>query len=77
MLQAVTPKQLDLLLTSEAARILSVSSETLRLWTRHGRLPVMLTANGVRVFNRADVTALAERLALERAPRSVSEASGR
>lgn len=63
-----TPTKLDLLvvsdvvLTSEAARILDVSSETVRLWERRGRLPALKTEKGVRLFNRRDI----ERLACER-----------
>jgi excisionase family DNA binding protein len=50
------------LLTSEAARILEVTPETIRAWELSGRLPAMRTARGVRLFDRADV----ERLARER-----------
>ena len=57
---------MDILLTSQVARILDVSSETVRLWERLGRLPALKTEKGVRLFDRADVTALAERLARER-----------
>lgn len=51
-----------LILTHEAARILAVSSDTVRRWERTGRLPAVKTSGGVRVFDRADV----ERLAAER-----------
>jgi excisionase family DNA binding protein len=54
------------LLTSEVARILDVSAETVRLWERNGRLRAQKTEKGVRLFDRADVVALAERLARER-----------
>ena len=50
------------LLTNEAAQVLGVSPETVRLWERAGRLPATKTATGVRLFNRSDV----ERLARER-----------
>ena len=59
------PNLLTPLLTGEAARLLRVSPETVRLWTRHGRLPAMTTSNGVRILNRADVVALAEQRARE------------
>lgn len=54
------------LLTSEVSQILHVSEATVRLWERHRRLHAVKTARGVRLFNRADVAALAERLARER-----------
>ena len=56
------PQSIDPLLTSEVARILDVSPETVRLWERLGRLPALKTARGVRIFDRRDV----ERLARER-----------
>jgi excisionase family DNA binding protein len=51
------------LLTAEAARRLGVSSATVHLWERLGRLPAVRTGGGVRLFNRRDV----ERLARKRA----------
>jgi excisionase family DNA binding protein len=56
------------LLTSEAARILEVTPETVRLWADSGRLPAVKTARGVRLFEREDV----ERLARERERHQVS-----
>jgi excisionase family DNA binding protein len=53
---------LDPILTTEAAHILAVSAETVRLWERAGRLPALRTSGGVRLFDRRDV----ERLARER-----------
>ena len=50
------------LLTSEVARIGGVSSETVRLWERTGRLQAERTASGVRLFSRAAV----ERIARQR-----------
>jgi len=55
----------DPVLTTEAARILGVSTETVRLWERKGILPAHKTTGGVRLFDRADV----ERLAAERRAR--------
>jgi excisionase family DNA binding protein len=49
-------------LTTEAARILEVSPETVRHWERVGILPALKTERGVRLFDRRDV----ERLARER-----------
>ena len=59
------------LMTSEAARIIGVSSETIRAWEGSGRLPALKTGRGVRLFNRVDV----ERLARERALGSTSSAA--
>lgn len=46
------------LLTSEAARVLGVSPETIRLWERKGLLPAVKTDHGVRLFALDDVSAL-------------------
>ena len=50
------------LLTSEVARILGVSPETVRLWEGLGRLKATKTEKGVRLFERHEV----ERFARER-----------
>lgn len=53
------PAPSDLLLTSEAARLLGVSAQTLRVWDGADRLrPAMRTANGVRLYARGDVEAM-------------------
>jgi excisionase family DNA binding protein len=54
-----------LLLTSEAARVLGVTPDTVRRLERLGKLPAKKTARGVRLFARDDV----ERLAQERQAR--------
>ena len=51
--------RIDLVLSGEAARILNVSVDTVRLWERLGRLPALKTATGVRLFDRRDVERLA------------------
>jgi excisionase family DNA binding protein len=48
--------------TGEAARILRVAEDTARRWGAEGRLRVVRTSAGLRIFDRADV----ERLARER-----------
>mgnify|MGYP002633057286 CR=1 FL=1 len=50
------------ILTSTAAQILRISEGTVRLWERTGRLHAVKTSGGVRLFDRAEVTALAEQL---------------
>ncbi len=57
----------DLLATSDAARLLGVASDTLRLWDRKRvLLPAERTAGGIRLWRREDV----ERLAAERAAKN-------
>ncbi len=51
----------DPLFVNEAARILGVAAETVRLWERDGRLRATRTPNGTRVFERADVLDLQRR----------------
>lgn len=48
----------DLMTTSEAARLLNRAPDTIRQMERSGRLPAMKTANGQRLFRRADVLRL-------------------
>ena len=55
-------------LTSEAARILSVTSDTVRVMERRGELPATRTDTGVRIFDRAAVEALAERRRVAKCP---------
>ena len=46
----------DYLKTAEAARVLGVSQNTLRLWASAGKVPVRRNpANGYRLFRRADL----------------------
>ena len=49
----------DYITTLAAARILNVSPDTVRRWAKVGRLPVALTASGIRLFDRAVVVQLA------------------
>jgi len=49
----------NLLFTGEAARILSVSGETVRLWERAGRIHAMKIGAGIRVFERSEIERLA------------------
>ena len=53
-------------LTAEAARILEISPDTVRIWERTGRLHALKTSRGVRLFYKCDV----ERLARERQNRT-------
>ena len=59
------------LLVGEASRLLGVSTETVRTWARNGRIGVLRTSHGVRLFDRADV----ERIARERATAASSTAA--
>lgn len=58
MLQAPNNNQ-QLLTVSRAARMLEVASETVRAMADSGRLPVVRTTTGLRLFSRHDVEALA------------------
>lgn len=48
-----------LLLVSSVARLFGVTPASVRAWERSGKLKAMRTENGVRLFSRADVEALA------------------
>ena len=51
--------------TSDAARLCHVAGGTILLWANTGKLPAKRTANGMRLFRRADL----ERVMRERAER--------
>lgn len=53
----------EYILTSEVARILGVSGQTIRAWDRSHRLiPAMRAASGLRLYARADIDAMRRRL---------------
>src|SRR4051812_49109231 len=56
----------DLLTPSDAARVLGLSPDSVRVLSDSGRLPAMRTVSGRRLFRRGDV----DRLAAERAEHS-------
>jgi excisionase family DNA binding protein len=56
----------DLLTPSDAARVLGLSPDSVRVLSDNGRLPGMRTVSGRRLFRRGDV----DRLAAERASRA-------
>lgn len=45
----------EVLSVSEVARKLGVSSQTVRDWADHGKLPAMRTCGGQRIFLERDV----------------------
>jgi len=53
----------DLMTPSDAARVLGLSADSVRVLSDSGRLPAMRTVSGRRLFRRSDV----DRLAAERA----------
>jgi excisionase family DNA binding protein len=57
------PDSNDLLTPSDAARVLGLSADSVRVLSDSGRLPSMRTIGGRRLFRRGDV----DRLAVERA----------
>jgi len=50
------------MLTSEVARFLNVSEQTVRAWADSGKLKAKTTESGTRIFDRTDVIALREQL---------------
>jgi excisionase family DNA binding protein len=63
----------DLLTPSDAARVLGLSADSVRVLSDSGRLPAMRTVSGRRLFRRVDV----DRLALQRAQHLAVMAAGR
>jgi DNA-binding transcriptional MerR regulator len=62
------------LLTSEAARILRIAPQTLRLWERLGCIDAVKTSTGVRLFDPAEVARVArEREARPQMPKAVEQ----
>ncbi len=61
-----SPVDLDLLSVGDAAAILGLSPDMVRVLHRQGRLPGFRTPRGLRLFLRADV----EKLAREREART-------
>jgi excisionase family DNA binding protein len=59
----LTPDPDDLMTPSDAARVLGLSADSVRVLSDSGRLPAMRTVSGRRLFRRSDV----DRLAAERA----------
>ena len=51
-------QEVELLTVSHAARALKVAANTVRLWERQGKLPVLRTTSGVRLFDRRDIDRL-------------------
>jgi excisionase family DNA binding protein len=61
----------DLLTPSDAARVLGLSADSVRVLSDNGRLPAMRTVSGRRLFRRGVV----DRLALQRAQNGASNGS--
>jgi excisionase family DNA binding protein len=68
-----TPDPNDLLTPSDAARVLGLSADSVRVLSDTGRLPSMRTVSGRRLFRRIDV----DRLALQRAQQVAVVQAGR
>lgn len=63
----------DLLTPSDAARVLGLSPDSVRVLSDSGRLPAMRTVSGRRLFRRGDV----DRLAAARAEHSAAALAAR
>jgi excisionase family DNA binding protein len=61
--------EMHLMLTTEVARLLRKSAETVRLYANRGKLPFLRTEGGVRLFLREDVAKLAETLGVADTPK--------
>jgi len=64
------PDPNDLMTPSDAARVLGLSADSVRVLSDSGRLPAMRTVSGRRLFRRGDV----DRLAAERAQTAAGSA---
>jgi excisionase family DNA binding protein len=62
----------DLLTPSDAARVLGLSADSVRVLSDNGRLPSMRTVSGRRLFRRGDV----DRLAIARAQGMIGASNG-
>ena len=62
----------DLLTPSDAARVLGLSADSVRVLSDNGRLPSMRTVSGRRLFRRSDV----DRLAIARAQGIIGATTG-
>ncbi len=54
--------QAEYLSVTGAARMLSKSENTIRLWERRGKIAAIKTENGTRVFKRDEVERVAREL---------------
>jgi excisionase family DNA binding protein len=68
-----TPDPDDLMTPSDAARILGLSADSVRVLSDSGRLPALRTVSGRRLFRRSDV----DRLAAERAQQIAAAAAAK
>lgn len=53
---------MQLLTVGEAAKLLDRSTDTVRSYAANGKLPVIRTLGGLRLFERSDVECLAKQL---------------
>jgi DNA-binding transcriptional MerR regulator len=68
MAPASSKRQRSFWLTSQVARRLGLSSESVRMLERRGRLPATKTATGTRLFDPVDVEREARRRERQRQP---------
>jgi excisionase family DNA binding protein len=66
----------DLLTPSDAARVLGLSPDSVRVLSDSGRLPALRTVSGRRLFRRGDVDRLASDRAAAVAARTPTPSSG-
>ena len=68
-----SPDPDDLMTPSDAARVLGLSADSVRVLSDSGRLPALRTISGRRLFRRSDV----DRLAAERAQQIAAAAAAK
>jgi len=68
-----SPDPDDLMTPSDAARVLGLSADSVRVLSDSGRLPALRTISGRRLFRRSDV----DRLAAERAQQIAANAAAK
>ncbi len=51
--------ELDLLTATDAGRLVDRSADTMRRWANEGRVRVIRSSDGTRLFRRADIMKLA------------------
>lgn len=64
----------ELLIASEAAKLLNCTAANIRALERSGKLPALRTESGVRIFKREDVNRLASERAQQKSKRAARAA---
>ena len=68
---------MELMLAADAAKVLELSPDMVRILARRGEPPSLQTPGGVREFKKSDIDALAARRRRERGARRAGTSSAR